>query len=84
MDCCGVCGYKAKCGRRRYGELLEIRHIYRVGFEYLCQNCAEKADSFVNYCGNKKPEDKQALWQFLISSVSPMRDYYALMNAGYC
>lgn len=83
MTICGVCGKTSELTRHIYGEFHEIKSIYRVGFKYVCTGCGKRADSFVNYYGYKSEQDKQALHQFLISGVLPMRDYSALVNAGY-
>lgn len=83
MTICGVCGKTSKLTRHRYGEFHEIKSVYRVGFKYVCHRCAMRADDFVNYAGYKLEKDQSALHQFLISGVLPMRDYSALINAGY-
>jgi len=81
-QCC-VCGTTASNTEYAYYNFQTLKDVYQVGYPDICENCCQLANSFVNYYGLKKPQDKAKLHRFLISGVLPMRDYSALTNAGY-
>lgn len=83
MRFCGVCGKTNNPSTGQYFIFRELKSIYMVGFPLLCTSCGDHADKFVNYYGQKSDKDKSDLHAFLISGVAPMRDYSALVNAGY-
>ena len=71
------------CGSRDYF-IDQLRSIYRVvDTEFICENCAEKVNKFVNYYGPKKDKDRQAVKRFLNSGINATRAYESMMNAGY-
>lgn len=80
LQCC-VCGHVNTWRKYRYFH--ELLSIYSVGYSDICEKCADRVNKFIDYYGEKKPEDKAKVHRFLISGVLPMRDFSALMNAGY-
>lgn len=81
-QCC-VCGCTANNTQYAFYNFQTLLQQYQVGYPDICESCGHVADSFVNYYGLKKPEDKARLHRFLVSGVLPMRDYSMLTNAGY-
>lgn len=59
-------------------------NVYRIGdIKYLCDHCAEKANSYVNYPGHKNNRDVKALLEFLRSGISNEIRFQQLTQAGY-
>ena len=88
-DRCGIdCRANKKANYIQSWELLEIKEIYKTIFvNSLCLSCSTKANSFVNYYGEKKPSDLSALSNYLRSGekskLSELNAYSAMNNAGY-
>jgi len=88
---CDRCGKDCRMGKFKIvptWELVELRTIYQTNFvAHVCRGCGNIADSYVNYWGEKKPEDIIALNQFLNTgkvSMSKHLDLYSMLNnAGY-
>jgi protein-arginine kinase activator protein McsA len=70
---CDRCGHN--CGWFNLTEMLES---YKVGgiFE-ICNKCASKANSFVNYYGVKKEKDRISVFNFLLSGAEVQKRYLA-------
>lgn len=49
----------------------------------ICENCSDKADSFINYYGKKKPKDIESLMMYLTSGRKQKEIFSAMMSAGY-
>jgi hypothetical protein len=81
---CLVCGLKATSAQYQYYGFTELFSIYRVGYKDVCEVCSVRANSFVDYYGYKKQRDIDNLHRYLISGILPMRDYYMMMEGGYC
>lgn len=69
-------------------ELIKLLSIYQTKIvTHVCKSCGDQANSYVNYYGKKKQEDKKALNKFLRSGpISAKREdklYSMLNNAGY-
>lgn len=67
---------------------IEVKDAYKTrSVNFVCENCAKKANDFVDYYGKKKPEDIEALKQFLnsglVSRNNETKALSCLMNAGY-
>lgn len=80
---CGVCGLTVSNDNPQYYRFLEIRGVYQVGFSDICENCGNKASSFVDYYGIKRDCDLINLNQFLCGGIVVMQQYSQLVNAGY-
>jgi len=88
-DRCGVdCRANKTAGYIQPWELLEIKEAYKTIFvSKLCLSCSSKANSFLNYYGEKKKADLRALADYLRSGersgLAEINAYSAMQNAGY-
>jgi hypothetical protein len=81
---CFVCGVVYKFSQYGFWRMSEVRAVHLVSdHNLICSKCGDKANSFINYWGKKKPKDLAKLHNFLASGILPMRQYQQQMNAGY-
>ena len=81
---CFVCGVTHSSKSYKYYDFVKIFGCYQVCSKVdICERCAYKADSFVDYYGKKKKRDVRKLFKFLRNGVLVLEEFSALMNAGY-
>ncbi len=77
---CSVCG-KVK-SRFAMGKLKSVYQVFPDMFN-VCSDCGQQINSHLNYYGEKKQEDKDAVRSILLNGFAVNQRYSALMNAGY-
>ena len=77
---CIVCG-KIK-SRFVMGELKSVYQVFHDMVD-VCNDCGQEINSHLNYYGEKKQEDKDAVKSILLNGFAVNQRYSALMNAGY-
>lgn len=77
-----------RCGNDVEPWMTNIKSVYQCfGVVFICSDCGNKADNFIDYYGKKKAKDIRRLKLFLqsgkISAIKFRKDFSAMMNAGY-
>ena len=61
-----------------------LKDIYNAhGLGVFCDECGDKANSFLSYWGEKNQIDKEKLFNFVNCGDVPARKFSAMMNGGY-